>query len=347
MNCKTRVSQAAGKLDWTSGCALLGGIGWVVLPVLSAKGSFFRGAIEQLFLFAPLVVVPLAFGVAERLVSSEDESWLHRLPRCLQPFGAAAAVASFALAPGRLAALVALGWFIVTGSTALCATKRLRRRGLGSLAESCLDAAFLYLPIGGAWLVLSRAGMTPIGFKEPIVLLTAVHFHYSAFAAPILVGAFARATGNPSRGRSAALRAVAAGVIIAPGLLALGFVVSPGLKVLSAFLLTISLGGLAILTLGSLPLIERRLARVLLAVSAGSVLAGMSLASVYAVGDFLGRELISIPLMARLHGVINSFGFALCGFISWTVAQPGNCFRASDRGDASRARTSAFNPKPI
>ena len=80
---------------------------------------------------------------------------------------------------------------------------------------------------------------------------------------------------------------------------------------------------------------------------AGSVLAGMSLASVYAVGDFLGRELISIPLMARLHGVINSFGFALCGFISWTVAQPGNCFRASDRGDASRARTSAFNPKPI
>ena len=140
---------------------------------------------------------------------------------------------------------------------------------------------------------------------------------------------------------------VAAGVIVAPGLLALGFVVSPRLKVLSAFLLTISLGGLAILTLGSLSLIERRLARVLLAVSAGSVLAGMSLASGYAVGDFLGRELISIPLMARLHGVINSFGFALCGLISWTVAQPGNCFRASDRGDASRARTSAFSPKPI
>jgi len=59
-------------------------------------------------------------------------------------------------------------------------------------AIGCCD-----LLIGAAWLLLSRAAIH-LQFREPIVLLTAVHFHYSGFATSHLLAALVKARGNNS-----------------------------------------------------------------------------------------------------------------------------------------------------
>jgi hypothetical protein len=37
------------------------------------------------------------------------------------------------------------------------------------------------------------------------------------------------------------------------------------------------------------------------------------------LGEFLERPLIEIPLMAQTHGIVNVFGFSLCGLAAWVL----------------------------
>ena len=49
------------------------------------------------------------------------------------------------------------------------------RRSLFPLAESSIDAGLMYLPVAGAWLMVYRLGIQPLGYGETIILLTALH----------------------------------------------------------------------------------------------------------------------------------------------------------------------------
>jgi hypothetical protein len=44
----------------------------------------------------------------------------------------------------------------------------------------------------------------------------------------------------------------------------------------------------------------------------------MALSAVYALGEFLRTGWLSIPEMARTHGLLNALGFVLCGLLAWT-----------------------------
>lgn len=299
--------------------AIFGGAVWVALLGITIAGLLPLGLIELTFLLAPLVIVPLGLELVAPPRNITIREPLYRWARFPQPFGAAFAVVSFCLPPGASAALLAFGWLVVCGLMGLCGLLRLWRDRTTSVEQICFSVGLLYLPIGGAWLVASRLGMNPMGFNEPIVLLTAVHFHYSGFAAPLLVGATGRAVNPVSGMKRGILRFATWGVIVAPALVALGFVVSPSLKLFSSYILAASLTGLSILTLEALPLNGPKIARTLLAISALSVPAAMMLVCVYAVGNFTGHELITIPQMAASHGILNSFGFVLCGLIAWTL----------------------------
>ncbi len=311
---------------WSLKSAMLGGAAWAVLFAAAAAGRVTLGTIELLFLLAPLVIVPLGLAVAATLESNARLERLHRTLCFAQPFGAALAVASFWFAPGVRAGALAGVWLLVCALVGLYGLARLVRGAWRRADEACFAAGLLYLPIGGAWLLLSRLGHMPMGFQEPIVLLTAVHFHYTGFAAPLLAGAAGRALAR--RPASALLRAlfrfVALGVIAGPPLVAAGFVLSPALKFFSALVLAASLCALALITLAIVPAFRHRPAQVLLAISAASVVAGMLLALVYAVGEFRGHLLISIPWMAATHGILNGPGFALCGLLGWFLADRRN-----------------------
>jgi hypothetical protein len=190
-----------------------------------------------------------------------------------------------------------------------------RTRGAGFAIVS-----FLYLPIGCAWLVASRLGLSPMGFQEPIVLLTAVHFHFAGFGAPLLAAAAGKATEKKSIALRRIFKVFAAGVLAGPGLLAAGFVIGPHFKLAMALVVAASEVGLALFFLASVGALRPRLAQVLVSFSAASVLFAMVLAGVWAIGEFPLQPFVHLDQMARFHGAANAFGFVLCGLLGWTLA---------------------------
>lgn len=269
------------------------------------------GPIEVLFLLGALVVVPVAL----RLVAGAEQAtpWL-RAARRLQPWAALAVAASFLLGHrGPAAGLLAATWVPVTLLVALHGFQRLRR-GPWIWAEVATDAGCLMLPIGGGWLVLSRLGVTVLGFEEPIPLLTAVHFHFAAFATLMLVGLAGRFMGEPP-----VYRLIVAGTISGPPLLAAGITLSPWIEIVAAAILVLAVAALAVLTLVRMVPRVGGLARGLLVISSLSALGAMACALAYALGRFSGVATISLGQMARIHGPLNGLGFVLGGLLAWTI----------------------------
>lgn len=297
--------------------ALTGALVWAaVLGVLKP------GWPEAMLLLACLVIVPLGLG----LVAPPD-----RLGRRAGPWVAAdrlrtpaalALVASFALPTGGTAAALALPWL---GVTALAALHGLGGTGPGpgTPAGLCLRAGPVYLAVGGAWAVIARAGVRPLGFPDVIVLMTAVHFHYAGFALPVLAGRAAGALGGPTA------RAACLGVVAGVPLVAVGITdaqLMPGLlPPRSAELVATGVMAAAGLLVGLLQLrLAARpgrppLARALLAVSGLAIVAPMALACLYALGAFRHVVWIDITGMFRYHGAVNALGFALPGLLAWYV----------------------------
>jgi hypothetical protein len=301
-------------------------------PMLDLRWAARRlGTIELLFLLGPLVVVPLGLELFARLEQDSAESTLIRAARLLQFPAAILVVASFFFERGVLATALVTPWFIV-GSLVGC-------RGLlvllsptpKNLKTACVTASFFYLPIGCAWLIASRFGLTPINFQEPIVLLTAVHFHFAGFAAPLMTRAAATVI---ERGRLLARRTfsvVAAGVLAGPAVLAAGFIVGPRLKVAAALILVASEIGLALFFLMAVRRLHPRWTRVFVTISAASVLGAMCLAAVWAIGEYPLQPFVHLAEMAKFHGTANALGFTLCGLVGWTFSLPEAATR-EDRG---------------
>ena len=270
------------------------------------------GPIEILFLLAPVAVVPLALRLTAFPADATPALWAARR---LQPWAALAVVASFFVHRGAVAGALAGVWVVVTVLVALHGLARLPRSA--TMADLGVCAGCLMLPIGGGWLVLSRLGLGVLGFEEPLILLTAVHFHYAAYATLVLVGNVGRAVHG---GR--VFGVIAGGAIAGPPLLAAGITFSPLLEVVAAGIVALAVCGLGALTLMSVVPQAPPAARALLALSSVSAFAAMALALAYAVGEVTSHPVISIAQMARIHGPLNALGFVLAGLVGWTLLAP-------------------------
>jgi hypothetical protein len=89
--------------------ALLGSLFWALLAAAAASGHAPLGIIELLFLFAPLVVAPLALALAQT-VSPSAFPQIEAMVQLAQPLAAIFAVTSFWFSPGKSAALLAAPW---------------------------------------------------------------------------------------------------------------------------------------------------------------------------------------------------------------------------------------------
>ncbi len=247
---------------------------------------------EALVVFAAVLLVPL--GLA--LIGAPRWIRLAQLPAAL------CLAASFAFPKGPAAAGLAAPWALVTLAVAFHGIARLAARRTFEAGELGVDAACGFLLVGGAWALLSRAGVTA-GYPSIIGLLTAVHFHYAGFVLPILAVLAHRRL----RTRTSPLPVW--GVIAGMPLIAVGITFSPLVEWLAAWMLALTSIVLAVN--------QVRLARPLLVVSGLSLLVGMSLAGVYALAHFLGRSWIGIPEMIPTHGILNGVGFCLCGLLGW------------------------------
>lgn len=301
----------------------MGAVVWAGMAVLARMGIARVGAIELLFLFAPLVIVPLGMELG-RVIGGEGR--LELLARRLQPFGAGMAVVAMWMAPGRTAAGFALGWFVICALMAgggvvefvramwpdADRSVRATRPVLVTLAVARMDLA-----VGGAWLVASRLGMRPMGIQEPIGLLTAVHFHFAGFATATIAAATLQFAGR--RGDARWLRWLVWAVAGLPIVVAAGFVISLVMKMAAALLFSVSVAGLAVAVRAWGRKAKDSTARVLLQIAAGAIFAGMVLAAAYVVADYVGSDALTIPQMARTHGILNAVGFCLMGLLGWLV----------------------------
>jgi hypothetical protein len=273
-------------------------------------------SIELLFVLGAVVNIPLAL----RLVRS-----LREAPRALDialrvhPFAAAAAVVAIVLAPGPLPAAFAAVWAAFTLLVfAAGVTRFIRRRTLDPV-ELAIDAGLAYLVVGGAWLVIWRAGLRPLDLSSTIVALTAIHFHYAGCVSPILVGLLGREL-RPRGTLPRAYVAAVAGIIAGPALVAAGFAGLPQISAPAVLVLAAGTFVAAVVLLrftASAPLPAS--ARMLLGLSGLSVLVPTALAAIYSVSLALGSPRLSIDDMVVWHGWPNALGYAFCGLLGWTV----------------------------
>jgi hypothetical protein len=322
-------------------------VGWAAIAILARVGVAPIGAIELIFLFAPLVIVPLGMELV-RVMGTAGR--IDLVARKLQPVAAGLAVISFWLPPGKAAGAFALVWLFlgvllgfggVTGFASGFLNKppaaqiptsgnigqSLRPRSGQARATRLLDAdrlaglaivvARIDLVVGGAWFVASRLGLRPMGILEPIGLLTAVHFHFAGFATALIAAAtlhFAR-----SSAAERWLRWCVLAVVGLPYVVGVGFVVSPLAKMVAGVAFSVAVAALALFLRSSGKTARESTARILLQIAPACVFAGMVLAGVYAIADFRGSDVLPIPQMARTHGVLNAVGFCMCGLLGWLI----------------------------
>ena len=299
--------------------ALGGGIVWLALVATRLVGLTRLSLIDLLFLLAPLVIAPLGLALI-----AFDEG----LPRVLlratirvQPAGAVLAVVAFLLPIGLPAAILSTIWLLVCGIAALGALAHLIQGRSLHPERLATAAAVGFMAFGAIWLVLSRAGVAPIGLSPIIVEMTAVHFHFTGFAAT-LMAALLLTRLREERGVARQV-AMAASLLLVAGspVLAMGWATPIHvLQVAGAILVATGVVATSVVFFfRSSTLVESTPARVLLRLSALAPLLPMVLAVEYSAGHVFGFPTLDIQGMALIHGDLNALGFSLLGLVAWSI----------------------------
>jgi YndJ-like protein len=310
---------------------LLGGAVWILLALAGFLPRIHLGIIEVLFLLGPWIVAPLG---ADLLTGGEASPRSDlRGPRDGVLLAAATLTTiSFFLNNRIVAAGFAGAWLLVCAGFALDGLRRLVRSREKSFSQFCFAAGEGYLLVAGIWLVASRAGIPFMGFQEPIVLLTGVHFHFAGFASAVLAGlTYERLRESPG---AVFLRVAIVAVICGPGILGLAFLLGPKVKLVAAIMLAVGQIGLAAGMFRVGLSAKGRRGRWFLFVAGGSVAAGMALAAIWAIGEYPLQAFVNIRQMAQFHGVLNAIGFAVCGLLGWAQLKKVSSDPCSVTGDS-------------
>lgn len=296
----------------------VGAVAWLAFLLVHHPAATEIALIELILMLGVLVIVPLGLSLINEVPANKD-SVLFRLAVSAQPIASGATAVSFLLRPGGPAAVLVGSWLLVSAVIGLLAISRILGRTKIFTREVALDAGMLYLPVGAFWLLSSRLGIQLMGFGDTIVLLTAVHFHFAGFAAPVLAGLTGRRLGLSSF----ISRLFAFTVICIVGgtpLVAAGITFSATLALIGAVVISTGLVLLAVLVLGwVLRSLNSLVVQTLLVISSLSSICAMMLACIYAYSLVTGSAIIDIPQMALSHGILNSLGFALCGLVAWSL----------------------------
>jgi hypothetical protein len=277
--------------------------------------------VDLLLLVAVLLVVPI--GLRLLPLAGYRARQVLCVARIAQPAGAAAALVSFLIAPGYLAGVLSLGWLITCSVASLAGLIELLERR--SIRPSALvpAAAVAYLSVGAGWLVVSRAGLRPLGFSRDIVELTGVHFHYAGFAATLIAALTLVALRDRGRLRHVAS---AAGLLVVAGvpITAAGIATGSGLLTFVGPILLASgvLSTAALMAMAVATRVESIAARWLLWISAAGVVAPILLGVEYALGRIFPLPTLDLRAMAFIHGDLNAVAFSLAGLVGWSLTLP-------------------------
>ena len=265
---------------------------------------------ERIILFAAFVVVPLTLYRVFESANHTPVIFLNILI-CLIPIGALALAGSFVLSPGTVSGLLAIPWSLVTFWIAALGAVRFAKSS-GNLADVSKAIGFLYISVGGIWLVAHQFGFPLLGFQGHIMLLTVNHFHYAGFVTPVLFGFLH----DRIEKKSLSSMVVMLGGIT-PILIALGITYSPILEWLSVVVFTLSLLLYSILVFAYVVPKVTSWTKGLHIVSSGVIWITMALAVTYGFGEWIGQPTISISTMILFHGWGNAVLFSFIGVLAW------------------------------
>lgn len=255
-----------------------------------------------------LVVVPAGL----RLV---DDPALDGIRRLWPLFAVPGAVALW-LPRGGPATWLALCYSVGAVLLALQAPRRLVRKRSARPAEIALLTALVTPSVAALALVAERSGHELFGFDLGILALTVPHFHFAGFAAALVAGLVCRVADSPA-GRFAAL-SVPLGTL----LVLVGYFIGDWAELAGAVVLTAGMWTTGLLTWHTVRgTTGDRVTRVLLAISAGVLVASMILALSWALGEATGLPHPTLTWMAATHGMGNALGFALCSVLAWRRLQ--------------------------
>lgn len=304
--------------------AAAGFAGWLAVAVFGRSTGF--GAVWGLgstLLFAVLVLVPLAARLAARPDREGNHPRAWRRAAWLQLPAAAGAVAAVLAAPGSFAAVAGAGfWLVQTLLLAGFGFTRLAWHGMLCVEELVITAGCLQLPVGAFWLLAHAAGWS-LGFDSLIVLLTAIHFHFAGFLAPVIAGLVGRLVPWSSGWPRRLYRPGALSIAAAPPAIGLGIATSPALEVAAALMLVVGFGLFAVTLLAFVaPRLGAGLPQMGLGAAGLALFATMSLAAWYAMGEFGWVAPAPLAVMAQTHGWLNAYGFAALGLITLARLRP-------------------------
>jgi hypothetical protein len=333
---------------------------WIAAPrILAAFGLLWSlawwsklggGVLVLALMLAPAVIVPLGLALAASGGAGRSPAappLAYRAAVVLLPVDILASGVGWAAPPGhRDAILCASVHLVATGLAALLGVtrlvSRLRAGGLrgvfaaSSVPELAVDVGLLLLPIGGVWLLASRAGASLLGFHEPVVTLTAAHFHYAGFAAPLILGCVGRLFALAEGTTALAYRIATLTVCAAIPLTAIGITTTHAVEATAAVTLACGMLVACALLLSAVPrraAARSRIAAALFAFAGAALLGTMGLAATFALTSSAGRQStfsgpLSVQTMIDLHGGGNALGFALCALVALTLCDPATTRRA-------------------
>lgn len=267
---------------------------------------------EALVLLSVLFFVPNIFPfvfyqTADRLVIILEKTLMRFYP---------IAAVSASLAFLTDAVLFALIWWAYTSLLAAYGVIRLRKTKIHRIEETSIYLGLIYLFMGGFWFFAYTSNMNIMNFSRLIILLTAVHFHYSAFLIPIFNGLL----GRKIRVKRRLYLWVTWTILLSPMLIAAGISFS---KILD--FIAVSLYMIALYVNGYLVFhtpFHRKLAKILVAISAIVLMIMILFSLIYSFGVFQEKVTLSISQMIWIHGFSNAVGVITPALFGWRLENP-------------------------
>ncbi|MFV9833104.1 YndJ family protein [Bacillus stercoris] len=210
----------------------------------------------------------------------------------------------------------ALIWWIYTVFIALYAILRLWETKIHRIEETSVLFGLIYLAGGGFWFFAYADHLQIMQFAPLIILLTAVHFHYSAFLIPIFNGLL----GRTIRKHRMLYSWITWVILLSPLLIALGITYSKTLDVIAVgiYMAAIYLHGFLVFTAA----FGTKTGAFLIRLSSAVLMITIAFSMIYSFGVFRQEVTLTINQMIWIHGFVNAFGVILPALIGWRIEDP-------------------------
>ncbi|MGU3369070.1 YndJ family protein [Bacillus mycoides] len=265
--------------------------------------------VEAIILLSILLFIPMSFCIIDKKKRNGSYVLFYKFVSFLYPIAAISAMLAFVTNHYFFALL----WFAYTGIVALFGVSRLLERGWKPIEETAIDSAFIYLFLGGFWFFASVAKVSIMHFSSDIVLLTAAHFHYSAFLLPLSAGLI----GRKREKRSKVYDAIMFIIVISPMTVAIGITYSRIFEFFAVFIYLCAIYGYGVYVWRTK--FNTISAKVLLVLSSSTLMVTIMFSLIYSYGNFKQVMTITIAQMVWIHGVVNGIGVALPAFVGWMI----------------------------